>query len=189
MASCGGDCSKFAANNAQWFKIEAEGYDSSSRQWAAAKLISDGASWTFTIPAGLIPGEYLVRNEIIALHSSTPQFYPSCSQIKVTGSGTHLPSNSDMVSMQTLYKGVTFPNIYTDSTISFTIPGPPPVNFDGNGGGASPSAQVTSTTAAYGNVTTKTSQSPSSSTPVSIGSSQPSMYCQLGSKLRRRTTG
>lgn len=40
MTSCGGDCSTFQANDAQWFKIDAEGYDAASKQWAAAKLIA-----------------------------------------------------------------------------------------------------------------------------------------------------
>ena len=80
MASCNGDCSTFAANDALWFKIDADGYDSTTRQWAAAKLISsmsmdgfsisnqllssainplDNSSWTSKIPPGLAPGQYV----------------------------------------------------------------------------------------------------------------------------------
>lgn len=40
MTSCGGDCSTFQANDAQWFKVDADGYDAASKQWAAAKLIA-----------------------------------------------------------------------------------------------------------------------------------------------------
>ncbi|KAJ2914390.1 hypothetical protein MD484_g6033, partial [Candolleomyces efflorescens] len=52
------------ANGAQWFKIDADGYSSEDRQWAAAKLIAGGSSWTSTIPSNLAPGEYLVRHEM-----------------------------------------------------------------------------------------------------------------------------
>jgi hypothetical protein len=64
MASCGGDCTTYNTNNSnpQWFKIDAAGYDNG--QWAAAKLISNGASWTSTIPAGLAPGQYIIRHEM-----------------------------------------------------------------------------------------------------------------------------
>ncbi|KAF8160838.1 glycosyl hydrolase family 61-domain-containing protein [Crassisporium funariophilum] len=187
MASCNGDCATFGANDARWFKIDADGYDPSNRQWAAAKLIASGSSWTSTIPAALAPGQYLIRNEIIALHSSTPQFYPSCSQITVTGTGTGVPSGNELVSMQTLYQGVAFPDIYGDS-VSFTIPGPPPVRFDGNAGGTPlPPATGTSTTSRDGAVTTSTVATASTaSTPVYT--SQPSKQCHLASsrKLVRR---
>lgn len=51
----------------------------------------------YTIPACIKPGYYLVRHELIALHSafSYPgaQFYPGCHQLKVTGSGSTTPSS------------------------------------------------------------------------------------------------
>jgi len=72
--------------------------------------------------------------------------------------------------MQALYAGASFPNIYGDS-VSFTIPGPPPVNFDGNGGATS----VSSSTRA---------QTLVAATPVSTG---PTQQCSLGSKKLLRT--
>ncbi|KDR75243.1 hypothetical protein GALMADRAFT_140770 [Galerina marginata CBS 339.88] len=152
----------------------------------------------FQYPDGLAPGQYLMRNEMysafldleselfltgldvllsIPLHSSDPQFYPSCSQVKVIVTGTSAPSDSELVSMQTLYhdQGVTFPNIYGDSVV-FTIPGPPPVDFDGNGGSTSTS-RATSMTGF--------SQAPTSTTPVPTP--RPSAQCHLTSrKLLRR---
>lgn len=45
--------------------------------------------WTSTIPKNLAPGNYLIRHELLALHqANTPQFYPECAQLVVTGSGT-----------------------------------------------------------------------------------------------------
>lgn len=73
------------------------------------------ANYEYTIPSCLKPGYYLVRHEIIALHSaySYPgaQFYPGCHQLQVTGSGTKTPS-SGLVSFPGAYKstdpGVTY---------------------------------------------------------------------------------
>lgn len=50
-----------------------------------------------TIPPSLAPGEYLLRHEILGLHVAGTemgaQFYPSCTQIRVTeGGSTQLPS-------------------------------------------------------------------------------------------------
>lgn len=130
MTSCNGDCTVFRPEGARWFKIDEAGYDNG--QWAAAILIANGLRWTSTIPTQLAQGEYLIRHEIIALHSvGTPQFYPSCTQVRVTGSGTGLPSDSDLVGIPALYNGVQFPDIYNGFS-SFTVPGPPIVTF-GNG--------------------------------------------------------
>lgn len=70
------------------FKIEESGLLSGSLangQWAQGQLIADNSSWTTTIPASLKAGEYLLRHELLAIHSSNqPQFYPECAQLKVT---------------------------------------------------------------------------------------------------------
>ncbi|KAK7687070.1 hypothetical protein QCA50_009570 [Cerrena zonata] len=124
MASCNGDCTKFSdPSSAKWFKIDAAGYDSSKKQWASAKLIADGASWTSTIPASLAAGQYLIRHEIVALHSTgQPQFYPACAQVKVTGSGN--AKATDTVAIPGLYDNVKFPDIWADGFNKFTAPGP-----------------------------------------------------------------
>ncbi|GAA5938638.1 hypothetical protein JCM1841_004370 [Sporobolomyces salmonicolor] len=64
---------------------------------------------TVTVPSNLAPGTYLVRFDLLALHSASSaggvQFYPNCAQINVTGSGsTDLPA------------GVSIPGFFTDST-------------------------------------------------------------------------
>lgn len=83
--------------------------------------------------------------------------------------------------MQAIYAGASFPNIYGDS-VSFTIPGPSPVKFDGNG--ATTSRSVTSTTALNGGTKTQTL---TAATPLSSG---PTQQCSLGSKkLLRKKKG
>ena len=43
---------------------------------------------------------YHFRHELLALHqANTPQFYPECAQLIVTGSGTSSPSSDYLVSI------------------------------------------------------------------------------------------
>ncbi|PVF94305.1 glycoside hydrolase [Serendipita vermifera] len=113
--------------SAVWFKI-AESGKSSSGVWASDTLIANNGIYSVKIPTGLAPGQYIIRHEIIALHSAWAypgaQVYPSCSQVQVTGSGTRSPTSY-----------VSFPGAYTASTPgivydvytntgSYPIPGP-----------------------------------------------------------------
>ena len=66
MAECGGDCSKVVKTNLKWVKVQAEGIDYDTQIWASQKLIDQGGKWTAKIPAGLKPGNYIFRHEIIA---------------------------------------------------------------------------------------------------------------------------
>lgn len=62
-----------------WFKIDQAGLISGtlpSGLWGQGQMIADNSSWTSTVPATLKPGTYLLRNEVIAIHTSNqPQFY------------------------------------------------------------------------------------------------------------------
>jgi cellulase len=64
-----------------WFKISESGLISSS-QWAVDALISAGGVQSVTIPTCIENGDYLLRFEIIALHSAYTypgaQFYVRC---------------------------------------------------------------------------------------------------------------
>lgn len=77
--------------------------------WASDDFIT-GKTYTFTIPKTLVAGNYIVRHEILALHSaySYPgvQFYPSCFQVTVTGGGSATGPSSK----------VAFPGAYTPTT-------------------------------------------------------------------------
>ncbi|KAF2188733.1 lytic polysaccharide monooxygenase [Zopfia rhizophila CBS 207.26] len=95
MAKCSGDggCGNFTGREGNaWFKVDEMGWDATTEAWATQVLFDQKFRWTFTVPACLTPGEYLVRHEIIALSDcKTPgkcQFYPECFQVKVLGSGT-----------------------------------------------------------------------------------------------------
>lgn len=119
MAKCPGACNSFDGSGSVWFKVAEAGLISGTQNkgiWAGDQ-ITDTLNWTYTVPASLAPGEYLVRHELLALHqANNPQFYPECAQLTVTGSGTATPSGSYLVS---------FPGAYSasDPGINFNIDG------------------------------------------------------------------
>lgn len=79
MANCGGNCADFDGSGNVWFKINQVGLVSgtlSKGLWGSGQMIADNSSWTVTIPKTLAPGNYLIRHETIALHTSNqPQWY------------------------------------------------------------------------------------------------------------------
>lgn len=143
----------------QWFKVAHEG--NNGGKWAVDTMIQNGGWHYFTMPSCVAPGDYLLRVELLALHSASKageaQFYMECAQIRVTGSG-----NSDGGSK------VSFPGAYSsndpgvlisiyDSTGQptnggrpYVIPGPPVMscgsgsgpNPTTTGGGASPTTTI-----------------------------------------------
>ncbi|KEY73176.1 hypothetical protein S7711_04142 [Stachybotrys chartarum IBT 7711] len=129
IASCGGSCANVNKASLSWVKIAQRGLISGSNpgRWASDELISRGNSWSVAIPSNLAPGGYVLRHEIIALHSAGQQngaqAYPQCINLQVTGSGGTTPRG---VSGTSLYRsndpGILF-NLYT-SFSNYPIPGP-----------------------------------------------------------------
>lgn len=109
-----GNISAVDVNKLQFFKIH-EGGLYPDMKWATDRMIAASGVWNATIPHDIQPGTYIVRHEILALHFATmhsnaaiyggvgPQFYVSCYNVKVTGSGTATPP------------GVTFPGAHQPS--------------------------------------------------------------------------
>ncbi|KAL1584673.1 hypothetical protein WHR41_06880 [Cladosporium halotolerans] len=134
LAKCPGDCTAVDKESLKFFKLDAQGViDAASNQWATDKLIGDDNSWTLTIPESLAAGHYVLRHEIIALHSASQengaQNYPQCINIEVTGSGSTDPCSggADCVAGTALYtpsdEGIQY-NIYGGDIASYPIPGP-----------------------------------------------------------------
>lgn len=95
--------------------------------WASDELIANGNSWTVEIPSSLAPGKYVLRHEIIGLHSAGQangaQAYPQCINIEVTGSGSSVPSGGAFSSFYSATEpGILF-NLY-GAFDSYDIPGP-----------------------------------------------------------------
>jgi lytic cellulose monooxygenase (C1-hydroxylating) len=150
MAPYEGNISAVDVNKLQFFKIDEAGLYPDKQfgetsttvpwsvkpNWATDKMIAAQELWNVTIPWDIKPGNYVVRHELLALHFATahsnyqsygavgPQFYPSCYNIRVTGSGTATPAG---VTFPGAYKptdpGVVF-DIYLNKT-EYPIPGPP----------------------------------------------------------------
>ncbi|KAH6648615.1 family 61 endoglucanase [Truncatella angustata] len=130
LASCGGSCETFSGSTGNvWVKIHQAGYDATlDPPWASKRLPTQNSTWSVTLPSKLTPGEYLLRHEILGLqrtntNGSLAQFYPSCNQITVTGSGTtSLPTGialpgayqpDDTTSIFLEYRDVSADNPYT----------------------------------------------------------------------------
>lgn len=174
MAKCEGDCTTYEpGTDAVWFKIQENGREGTSDTWGATALMTAGGSVTYTIPECIEPGNYLVRHEIIALHSaySYPgaQFYPGCHQIKVTGGGSTAPS--DLVAFPGAYKGADAGITYDAyKAAEYTIPGPALFTCSGSGSSGSSSgssgsaaSSVAAPSSTLATVTKASSAAPSSS--------------------------
>lgn len=130
LAPCNGDCSKADKTSLEFFKINAQGLIDGSNPpgtWASDNMIENNNTYTFTIPESVADGNYVLRHELIALHSASQtdgaQNYVQCVNIKVTGGGNASPSGT---AGEKLYKesdpGIKF-NIYNDLK-SYPMPGP-----------------------------------------------------------------
>jgi len=163
MAACPGtDCTSVSdPTTLDFFKINEGGY--SDGTWASETLIANNNSWTVTIPSDLKAGAYLMRHEILALHSAGEsggaQFYPMCTNLVVTGSGTSTPSSDYLVKFPGAYSatdaGILI-NIYYPAVTNYTVPGPAVWGNSTSGSAASSSAAASSTVAATSSVATST---------------------------------
>ncbi|OJD38678.1 glycosyl hydrolase family 61 [Diplodia corticola] len=111
-----------------WFKVYEMGpgeITDDGLQW----LSNDITNFTFPLPAETPAGEYLLRVEHVGLHGASEvagaQFYISCAQIKVTGSGSGSPAPT--VKIPGVYTGEEPGlkiNIYWPIPTNYTMPGP-----------------------------------------------------------------
>ena len=60
------DATSLSVTGLKWFKIQEDGYDPVTKQWAVDKLITQDGKWAFEIPEC---GEYLMRHELIGKRS------------------------------------------------------------------------------------------------------------------------
>ncbi|RAH76715.1 hypothetical protein BO86DRAFT_325002 [Aspergillus japonicus CBS 114.51] len=152
LANCHGSCADVDKTTLEFFKIDAGGLIDDTDvpgTWATDELIEDSYSRNITIPSDIAPGYYVLRHEIIALHSAEnldgAQNYPQCINLEVTGSETATPSGTLGTA---LYKE-TDPGIYVDiwNTLStYTIPGPA-LYTAGSTATAAAAADITTTSA------------------------------------------
>ncbi|KAF8324031.1 hypothetical protein DL93DRAFT_2123645 [Clavulina sp. PMI_390] len=135
------DATTAVGSSAGWFKINEMGLVSSNPDYWATEVLNDNCGhYTFTIPTGIAPGNYLLRAEVIALHVASSvggaQFYMSCYQLTVGGSGTTNPPTVAIPGAYSASDPGILINIYTQLN-SYVIPGPTPY------GSASPAVATT----------------------------------------------
>ncbi|KAI5804824.1 glycoside hydrolase family 61 protein [Peziza echinospora] len=143
MARCPADCSTFrpTATDKVWFKIHHEA-QRADWTWATDDFMPffhNGTNYPYnvTIPASLKKGNYILRHEILSLHSAYAypgiQAYPSCIQLSLKSKGTSsgptskisIPGPNYMTptspgTVFSIYDGTGSP--YTQTT--YPIPGP-----------------------------------------------------------------
>ncbi|KAH8801283.1 glycosyl hydrolase family 61-domain-containing protein [Flagelloscypha sp. PMI_526] len=165
ITSCGSSCQSFNAAGAGWTRLSADALDMSKsissglRQtmknkpeeyypksgnglWGMAKFVANGSKQTVQIP-NLKPGEYLLRQELVALHNpksntanSGPQMYVGCVRLKVTGSGdVSLPSGTKSSSFYSPNGALANYNHFTQDITKFKMGGP--AVWDGASSGGS----------------------------------------------------
>ncbi|KAB5530284.1 glycosyl hydrolase family 61-domain-containing protein [Coniochaeta sp. 2T2.1] len=92
-----------ADGSAGWFKVfqdtwakKSGGGSGDDDYWGVKDLNACCGKMNVKIPSDLAPGDYLLRAEVIALHtagsSGGAQFYMTCFQLTVTGSGSAAPA-------------------------------------------------------------------------------------------------
>lgn len=155
LASCDGDCSDVSdPTTLDWFKIDEAGLYSDGT-WASDKLIADGNTWTLSLPSSIKAGNYVLRHELLALHSASSvggaQFYPVCLNLEITGDGTEFPTATETVKFPGAYSatdpGIEI-NIYYPTPTSYDIPGPTVWSGASSGSSSSTTAAASSTATA-----------------------------------------
>jgi len=147
LANCNGECTTVDKTSLLFNKIDERGlvsYNAAPGIWASDELIADGNKWTVTIPSSVAPGNYVLRHEMIALHSAydqgAAQNYPQCINLKVTGSGSDsLASGTKGTALYTATDPGILINIY-NGLEDYVIPGPELLS--GSSSGAKPAVSV-----------------------------------------------
>jgi cellulase len=176
LASCDGDCTTVDKTTLEFFKIDEVGLvtdTTSPGTWATDQLIANNNSWSITIPSSIAAGNYVLRHEIIALHSAEnsdgAQNYPQCINMVVTGDGSDVPTGTLGESLYTETDPGILVNIYTTG-LDYVIPGPALYTGGSSGAATTATAEVASSTSAavVTSVAVATSAAVFTSAPVSI---------------------
>ncbi len=147
LAPCNGECTSVEKTSLRFTKIAEKGLVDGSTppgRWASDELLAAGVSWDVKIPECVMPGNYVLRHEIIALHEAfdidKAQNYPQCVNLKITGGGSEELAMGQ--SATAFYKpedeGIMV-GIYNQLT-EYEIPGPGLWSCGGGGGEGSNSS-------------------------------------------------
>ncbi|KAK1671284.1 glycosyl hydrolase family 61-domain-containing protein [Colletotrichum godetiae] len=130
LANCNGPCNAVDKTALKFFKIDGAGLinpPQQTNQWAATVLINNGNAWSVRIPPNVAPGHYVLRHDIIALHSAGQQngaqSYPQCVNLEITGYGTDNPAGIPGTALYGANDPGILYNIYRDNLNDYVIPG------------------------------------------------------------------
>ncbi|KAK4113186.1 lytic polysaccharide monooxygenase [Canariomyces notabilis] len=98
-SASGGGCTTVSKEELRFVKVAQAGLKRGVtpatdwlKAWVTDDLIKDNFRWTFQVPKDLKSGMYVLRHEIIALHSAWDvegvQAYPQCINLNVTDGGS-----------------------------------------------------------------------------------------------------
>ncbi|ETS82901.1 hypothetical protein PFICI_04777 [Pestalotiopsis fici W106-1] len=111
-----------------WFKIVEDGY--TNGVWGTSNVINNAGEQSIPIPSCIADGQYLLRAEMIALHSASStggaQLYMECAQINVSGGTASVsPTTYSIPGIYAADDPGLLINIYSmTSSSTYTIPGP-----------------------------------------------------------------
>ncbi|KAF5354816.1 hypothetical protein D9756_005635 [Leucocoprinus leucothites] len=118
-----GSVSSWDGSGSNWFKIAEWGATFNPFSFTDVNQ----SQLTTTIPSNTPSGEYLIRIEQVALHvAGAPQWYISCAQIRITGSGSGNPPKVSIPGYASASDPGLTVNIYYPIPTSYTVPGPRP---------------------------------------------------------------
>lgn len=176
LANCGGSCATVDKATLKWFKISESGIIDNSAApgtWASDELMANNLTGSVTIPSTIAAGNYVLRHEMIALHSAGQadgaQNYPFCVNLEVTGGGSDSPEGTLGTSLYTATDAGILVSIYT-AGLTYEIPGP--ALYSGGSSGSAPvssAAPVASATSSAAGAAT--SAPASTSAPAAAASS------------------
>lgn len=184
LANCGDSCETVDKTSLEFFKIDGVGLvDGSSAPgtWGSDQLVANNNSWLVQIPSNIAAGNYVLRHEIIALHSAGQdngaQAYPQCVNLQVTGGGSDTPTGVKGTELYTASDPGILINIY-QSLSNYEIPGPDPIDGATNIAQAT-SAVTSSASAVVGSATGPAGTAPTTTADSGSGSgSDPSTTAQ-----------
>ncbi|KAM3064798.1 hypothetical protein ACMFMG_008721 [Clarireedia jacksonii] len=176
LASCDGDCTTVDKTGLKFFKIDGVGSISGYNPgtWASDNLIANNNSWAVNIPSTIAPGAYVLRHEIIALHSANQvngaQNYPQCINLWVSGAGTESPAGEVATSFYTETDPSIEFNLY-EAFSTYSVPGPAQWSGATSGGAVATGAAPSAATSAVSSATIASSSAVATSEAVSRTSS------------------
>jgi cellulase len=138
MAACPDEgCEGVELKAPIWFKVWDRGLISGT--WVEGRWgmtdVYEGANLNISTPTSLKPGKYLLRHEMLNLQTGPPQWFVNCIQLDVSGDGSGLPSDDELVSFPKAYEkdadksyatkdGTTWFYVNNANSTFYPMPGP-----------------------------------------------------------------